>query len=122
MSPVTGDAPDTPPGLVLILEITPYLVLTAEILKPDWDHDVLADAIIGAGQAGWTPGRLMREFAILVTSEDTSPWDLKRAAAAPTAPREQTGTRAMKVPEYAAFRAQLAAIPPLPEHRTGSSG
>jgi hypothetical protein len=102
--------------VTLITDIAPYLVLVAEVLKPDWDHDVLADSLLAADIAGWTPGRVLREFVNLVTSEDGSPRDLKRAAAVPLAPRE-TGTRASRVPEYAAFRAQLAAMPPLPEHR-----
>jgi hypothetical protein len=99
-----------------ITDIAPYLVMVAEILKPDWDHDVLADAILAADIAGWGPPRLLREFARLVTDDDASPWDLKRAAAVPIAPRE-TGTRASKVPEYAAFRRKLDAMPPLPEHQ-----
>ena len=106
--------------MTVITDMAPYLVLVAEVLKPGWDHDVLADSILAADMAGWTPARLLREFVNLVTSEEGSPWDLKRAAAVPLAPRE-AGTRASRVPEYAAFRAQLAAMKPLPEHRKGGA-
>lgn len=104
----------------LITSIAPYLVFIAEILKPDWDHDVLADAILAAATANWTPVRLLREYVRLVAGEDGSPWDLKRAAANPFERDPEAAVPSVRPrnPEYAAFRERLDAMPPLPEHRS----
>lgn len=111
------DEPETPASQ--IASIAPYLVLVAEVLKPDWDHDVLADAILAAATANWTPTRLLREYVRLVADEDGSPWDLKRAAADPCQrdPEAAVPRTRPRNPEYAAFRERLDAMPPLPEHR-----
>lgn len=103
-----------------ITAISPYLVIIAEHLRPDWDSDVLADAILATGTAGWAPARLLREFARLIADPDSGPRDLTYLAASPVR-REPAVSRARNVPEYAAFREQLDAIPPLPEHRSGAA-
>lgn len=101
--------------------IAPYLVLVAEILRPAWDLDVLADAIIAAGQANWTPGRLLREYARLVADPDSGPRDLKHLAASPLRRDPEAASGRPRNPAYAAFREQLDAMPPLPEHRSGAA-
>jgi hypothetical protein len=106
----------------LIHDIAPHLVIIAEFLRPDWDFDVLGDAIIAAEMAGWTPGRLVRQVAALIADEDASPWDLKRLAADPFKPAPATtGTGRPKNAEYLAAKAALTAKPPLPEHRRAAS-
>jgi hypothetical protein len=57
------------------------LVALARAVRPAWDHDVLAAAILAARQAGWTWDRTLAETVRLMRDPDSSPWDLKRAAA-----------------------------------------
>lgn len=59
------------------------LVALARAVRPAWDHDVLAAAILAAKQAGWTWARTLAETVRLMNDPDGSPWDLKRAAADP---------------------------------------
>lgn len=61
----------------------PQLLALARAMRPEWDHDVLGSAILAAKNAGWTWTRTFTETARLLTDEDASPWDLKRAAANP---------------------------------------
>ena len=78
-------------------EITPIqpaareLVALARAMRPEWDHDVLASAIVAAKNAGWTWARTFAETARLLTDEHASPWDLKHAAASPVAREPQPG-------------------------------
>jgi hypothetical protein len=55
----------------------------ARAMRPEWDHDVLAAAIVAAKNAGWTWTRTFTETARMLTDEKASPWDLKHAAASP---------------------------------------
>ena len=57
------------------------LVALACVVRPAWDHDVLAAAILAAKSAGWTWDRTLAETVRLMRDPDGSPWDLKRAAA-----------------------------------------
>lgn len=59
------------------------LLALARAMRPAWDHDVLAAALIAARQAGWTWDRTLAETVRLMRKADGSPWDLKRAAADP---------------------------------------
>ncbi len=59
------------------------LVALAAAMRPHWDHDVLAAALLAARQAGWSWDRTLAETIRLMRREDGSPWDLKRAAASP---------------------------------------
>ena len=86
-------------------------------MRPDWDRQAVADAILAAKHAGWTWDHVLAETVRLMRSPDGSPRDLRRAAASPLA--REAGTDPGRVPEVAALRAQLAAMPPLPEHRAG---
>lgn len=61
----------------------PELVALARAARPEWDHDVLAAALLAARQAGWTWDRVLAETVQLMRDPDGSPWDLKRAAADP---------------------------------------
>lgn len=59
------------------------LLALARAVRPAWDHDVLAAAILAARTAGWTWDRVLAETVRLMRDPDGSPWDLKRAAADP---------------------------------------
>jgi hypothetical protein len=59
------------------------LLALARVMRPAWDHDILAAALLGARQAGWTWDRTLAETVRLMRTPDGSPWDLKRAAADP---------------------------------------
>ena len=72
----TGD----PPG---ICAAPGELLALAAAMRPAWDHDVLAAALLAARQAGWTWDRTLAETVRLMRKPDGSPWDLKRAAADP---------------------------------------
>jgi hypothetical protein len=61
------------------------LLALARAMRPAWDHDVLAAALLAARQAGWTWDRVLAETVRLMRDRDGSPWDLKRAAASPLA-------------------------------------
>ena len=57
------------------------LLALAVAVRPAWDHDVLAAALLAARTAGWTWDRTLAETIRLMRDPDGSPWDLKRAAA-----------------------------------------
>lgn len=59
------------------------LLALARAVRPAWDHDILAAALLAARQAGWTWDRTLAETVRLMRDPDGSPWDLKRAAADP---------------------------------------
>jgi hypothetical protein len=59
------------------------LLALAKAMRPDWDHDVLAAAILAAKSAGWSWVRTFSVTVKLMAGEDASPWDLKHAAANP---------------------------------------
>jgi hypothetical protein len=59
------------------------LVALARAMRPEWDHDVLAAALVAAKNAGWTWTRTFTETARLLTDQNASPWHLKHAAASP---------------------------------------
>jgi hypothetical protein len=59
------------------------LVELARKMRPHWDHDVLANAILAARNAGWTWTRTLTETVRLMCQIDASPFDLKAAAAHP---------------------------------------
>lgn len=59
------------------------LLALAAAMRPAWDRDVLAAALLAARQAGWTWARTLSETVRLMLAADGSPWDLKRAAADP---------------------------------------
>ncbi|HET9973920.1 MAG TPA: hypothetical protein VFQ68_37205 [Streptosporangiaceae bacterium] len=59
------------------------LLALARAVRPAWDCDVLAAALLAARQAGWTWDRVLAETVRLMRKADGSPWDLKRAAADP---------------------------------------
>jgi hypothetical protein len=59
------------------------LLALARAVRPAWDHDILAAALLAASQSGWTWDRTLAETVRLMRSPDGSPWDLKRAAADP---------------------------------------
>lgn len=75
------------------------LLELARAMRPAWDHDVLAAAILAARNAGWTWDRTLAETVRLLRDPAGSPWDLKRATADPfthTTPppgTEQRGAR-----------------------------
>jgi hypothetical protein len=62
------------------------LVALARAVRPHWDHDVLASAILAAKVAGWTWARTLTETVRLMCDADGSPFDLKAAAAHPFRP------------------------------------
>jgi hypothetical protein len=68
------------------------LVALARVMRPQWDHDVLAAALVAARTAGWTWTRTLTAATRLLVDESASPWDLKRAAANPL--RREAGTPA----------------------------
>jgi hypothetical protein len=74
--PATGDPPDiqAAPGELLAL---------ARAVRPAWDHDILASALLAAKNSGWTWDRTLAETVRLMRDPDGSPWDLRRAAADP---------------------------------------
>ena len=59
------------------------LIELARAMRPEWDHDVLASAILAARNAGWTWTRTFAATARMLTDDHASPWDLKHAAASP---------------------------------------
>lgn len=59
------------------------LLALARAVRPAWDCDILAAALLAARQAGWTWDRALAETVRLMRRPDGSPWDLKRAAADP---------------------------------------
>ena len=59
------------------------LLALARAMRPAWDHDVLAAALLAARTAGWTWDRTLAETVRLMRDPDASPWDLKHAAADP---------------------------------------
>lgn len=59
------------------------LLALARAMRPAWDHDVLASALLAARTAGWTWDRTLAETIRLMRDPGGSPWDLKRAAADP---------------------------------------
>jgi hypothetical protein len=59
------------------------LLALARAVRPAWDHDILAAAILAAKNSGWTWDRTLAETVRLMRDPDGSPWDLKRAAADP---------------------------------------
>jgi hypothetical protein len=59
------------------------LLALARAVRPAWDHDVLAAAVLAARNAGWTWDRTLAETVRLMRAPDGSPWDLKRATADP---------------------------------------
>ena len=73
---VTDPAPDirAAPGELLAL---------ARAVRPAWDHDILAAAVLAAKSAGWTWDRTLAETVRLIRDPAGSPWDLRRAAADP---------------------------------------
>lgn len=99
----------------------PQLVALAAAMRTDWDSEDLDMAILAATQAGWEWERTAREVWRLLWTEDGSPASLRAACVSPLerVPRDQR--RRERNPEYAAFREQLDAMPPLPEHRSGAA-
>jgi hypothetical protein len=59
------------------------LLALARAVRPAWDHDILAAAVLAARNSGWTWDRTLAETVRLIRDPDGSPWDLKRAAADP---------------------------------------
>ena len=59
------------------------LLALARAVRPAWDHDILAAAILAAKNSGWTWDRTLAETVRLMRDPGGSPWDLKRAAADP---------------------------------------
>jgi hypothetical protein len=59
------------------------LLALAATMRPAWDCDVLAAALLAAKNAGWTWDRTLAETIRLMRKPDGSPWDLRRAAADP---------------------------------------
>jgi hypothetical protein len=57
------------------------LLALARAMRPAWDHDVLAAAILAAKNAGWSWDRTLGETVRLLRDPHGSPWDLRRAAA-----------------------------------------
>jgi len=55
----------------------------ARRMRPDWDHDVLANAILAAKNAGWTWEQVFRYVVRLVLRGDSDPAELRHAAANP---------------------------------------
>ena len=59
------------------------LLALARAMRPAWDHDTLAAALLAAKAAGWSWDRTLAETVRLMRDPDGSPWDLRRAAADP---------------------------------------
>ena len=89
------------------------LVALAKAVRPAWDHDVLAAAILAAKFAGWTWARTLTETTRLMNDPDGSPWDLKQACADPfhraTVPPGTTERGAAKARDLLARRQDGAA-------------
>jgi hypothetical protein len=74
---------DRPPDTENIHAAPDELLALARAVRPAWDHDVLAAALLAAKNSGWTWDRTLAETVRLMRDPDGSPWDLKRAAADP---------------------------------------
>jgi hypothetical protein len=74
--PATSDPPD-------IRAAPDELLALARAVRPAWDCDILAAALLAAKNAGWTWDRTLAETVRLLRDPGGSPWDLKRAAADP---------------------------------------
>lgn len=72
----TGPVPD-------ICAAPDELLALARAVRPAWDCDILAAALLAAKNSGWTWDRTLAETVRLMRSPDGSPWDLKRATADP---------------------------------------
>ena len=59
------------------------LLALARAMRPDWDHDVLAAALLAAKSAGWTWDRTLAEAVRLMRKEVGSPQELRHAAGRP---------------------------------------
>ena len=59
------------------------LLALARAMRPDWDHDVLAAALLAAKSAGWTWDRTLAEAIRLMRKEAGSPQELRHAAGRP---------------------------------------
>jgi hypothetical protein len=59
------------------------LLALARVMRPHWDHDVLAAALLAAKNAGWSWDRTLAETVRLMRKADASPFDLRAAAARP---------------------------------------
>lgn len=59
------------------------LLALARAVRPAWDHDILAAALLAARQAGWTWERTLAETVRLMRDPGGSPWELRHAAADP---------------------------------------
>jgi len=75
-------APGPPPDIHAAPD---ELLALARAVRPAWDHDILAAALLAAKNAGWTWDRTLAETVRLMRHPSGSPWDLKRAAASPLA-------------------------------------
>ncbi len=98
------------------------LAALACAMRPDWDAEAVADAILAARHAGWTWDHVLAETVRLMRSPDGSPRDLRRAAADPLRREVPPGEGRPRNPEYLAARERIAALPPLPEHRSEHGG
>lgn len=56
------------------------LLALAVAMREDWDKDQTWSALHAAHDAGWTPGRMLREITRLLLIEDSSPGDLRIVA------------------------------------------
>jgi hypothetical protein len=74
---------DRPPETEDIQAAPDELLALARAVRPAWDCDILAAALLAARQAGWTWDRTLAETVRLMRHPSGSPWDLKRAAADP---------------------------------------
>lgn len=73
----TGPPPD-------ICAAPDELLALAKAVRPAWDHDTLAAAVLAAlKSSGWTWDRTLAETVRLMRDPHGSPWDLKRATADP---------------------------------------
>jgi len=59
------------------------LVALAAAVRPDWDRDALANAVLAAKTAGWTWEQVFRYVVRLILREDATPAELRHAAARP---------------------------------------
>jgi hypothetical protein len=55
----------------------------ATAMRPDWDREALAAAILAAKHAGWTWDRTLAEVIRLARKETGSPVEMRHAAARP---------------------------------------
>jgi hypothetical protein len=65
---------------------TGELQALAAAMRPDWDRDQLAQAILAAKNAGWTFEQVFRYVVRLLVREDAAPAELRHAAANPLRP------------------------------------